>query len=407
MRRLGLSIIFILTMIAILVLSHAAPNALVVITGNNTYNNYWVNATTNATYNFSITNPSGNNNVTEINISVPFDGATKNFTVYNSSIGISLANWSCEGYNTTGPNEDNISKIVCSNTSSTPLLGPSQTVYIWFNATAEKTGEINQTWNITTIDNNSAVNSTTVTTGIDTIAPSLTLKNITHSKWGNITDGDTVNGVINITINVSDNGSGLKSASLRFSNATFNSSWFSFTFNSLGNSLYWSSFDTNLITNNSGTYNLSIRAYDNVGNVNLSEDLAKNILINNTITLVEDTNRRDATAVLKSGQNTWGFFFNITYPANCTLKVKMADWTTTASSGDTTISVSNVKIYNSTQSGGFSIANTYSGGDEILLIDKDNDASNGIQANFTANITVPLTSAISSSWTTTYGIACQ
>jgi len=406
MKRI-VEILLALFLIAVGVLAIEAPNVSVVITGNNTYNNYWVNETTNATYNFFITNPTGNNNVTEINISVPFDGATKNFTVYNSSIGISLTNWSCEGYNATGPNATNISKIVCVNKSATPLLGPSQTAYIWFNAIAEQTGEVNQIWNITTMDNSSSTNSTTNITGIDTAVPTLSLKNITHSKWGNITEGSTTNGIINITINASDGGSGLKNASVMFSNTTDNSSWFSFTLNSLGNNLYWSNFDTNQITNNSGTFNISIRVYDNVGNVNLSQDISKNIFINNTITLVEDTTRRDVTAVLKSGQNDWGFFFNITYPANCTLKIKMADWTTTASSGDTTIAVSNVKIYNSTQSGGFTIANAYSGGAEILLTDKDSDESNGIQANFTANVTVPLTSAISSSWTTTYGIACQ
>ena len=157
----------------------------------------WYKGGTNRTFAFTIlaTNVNATSNLTQINIT------NLNSTLYSPTTNVTVAasNWSiwaCTANSTAN-------KVNCTGQSGTPGNVSSFAIKITLVAMLPSLStQMNQTWNISTSDNYSSINSTSWNTEVDSVAPVINLSYTNATKYKNTQS-------ITLNISLADAGSGL------------------------------------------------------------------------------------------------------------------------------------------------------------------------------------------------------
>ena len=188
-----------------------------------------------------------------------------NITQVNLTVSASFLNITSYGTNTTTNVPTIIGNSLQFTNSSISLIKSNSSGLFWFYAATNQTGAISI--NVSSLDNNSAINISTLTVMInDTVAPTISFINQTPS--------DSASGLTNIPVNVSvsDSGSGIKNVTVYLSNSS----------GIVGLVTNTTSFYTDITGLATGTYRLWATVFDNANNNASTGNLTLGVVYNST-----------------------------------------------------------------------------------------------------------------------------
>jgi hypothetical protein len=227
-------------------------------------------------YTITVVNNDPRLNITQVSLALINITAAFNATSFGSNISAILTN-------TSSP-----PALLYSN-SSISLIRNGTSALFWFYAETSQTGVF--TINVSTLDNNSVINSSILSVTInDTVVPTISFVNQTPSN--------TASGLTDIPVNVSasDSGSGLKNITIYLSNSSglvnlvTNTSSFYYDFSGLS----------------TGTYNLWASAFDNANNYAQTSNLTLGVTVNSSACTPNWNISSLSTCVNGTQIKTWG-----------------------------------------------------------------------------------------------------
>ncbi len=369
MRSKGVLIVIASLFLIALAFAAHTPSVTATASGNDNATG-WTKAGSRELFNFSISG----SGIVQANITVP----GLNYTVETAAA--NNASWSCSG---------TAEKITCTG----PAIVAGLNISFYATANASLATELMSIWNVTTTDSSESV-STLVYTGIDGTAPSINATSLVN--------GGNVSGLLNVTINATDAGSGINAAAFRFESST---GWINMS-NLTGTFYYNTTFDTNNLAD--GFYNITVNVSDTTGN---SRQLTiNNTKINNTISHALVTTL-DSIAYAGAPDNDWEFEFNVTMPNSCRLKVRLDNWTTASGNATYNLSAEGNAVWKYNSSGNihaYNVKNSYDNSQPVYPAnDMDGTSDGKMLAAFNLTMTVPAGTIGASSWKTVYYLKCQ